>query len=140
MKGASIGNPFERFSDLFGNLEFVAGDSRAVRHIVENLDPFIRSRNKKMLYYLRIYSSLLYADSYFERGNIEKAKYYLELALNTELREKMPAEEKYAAKIRSLIDYAMDQMKDPAAMPDKERLRTRIHIAQNVCVLRMLYT
>jgi hypothetical protein len=140
-KNTLAANPLKRFSDLFSNLEFVSGDSEAVKQLIENLDPFIRRRNRRVIYYLRVYSSLLYAASYFERNNLDRTRQYLELAYNTELRVKMPGEQQYIKKIRSLIDVVFDTLKrEKPENINRDRMRTRMHIAQNVCVLRMLYS
>lgn len=136
---ALIEFPIKQLSDVLSNLEFVAGDRENIVKLVENLDPFIKRKKRRTIYYLRVYSNLLYAESFFIRGNLDRTRQFLEISRSSELGVKIREEIQYLKKIRSLITYVLNGIeKAKIANLEKDRLMTRIHIAQNLCVLRIL--
>jgi len=102
----------------------------------------ITGDKEKTIIYLRLYYDLVIAYDHMNAKGYQRSFNYLAIVLNN-TKEAMSGEEHYLGNIRSLVK---EVHKDKAAIVrqlkkgsiDPLRVKTKLHFAQNICILRIL--
>ena len=75
---------------------------RQLMKIEEIINPFLRIRNEKIIYYVRIYTNLVNAASFYEAGKVVKSKNLMRVVKGFTEHTSFPEEKSHVIKLNKL--------------------------------------
>ncbi len=103
-----------------------------------------RSEKAVFIYYIRLYTSLIISMNYLDKTHYKESISHLKILKNFMRSSKIESEEIYLNRIKTLVSLVLKSIKCGRCRAkncikcDKSHARTRLQLAQNICILRML--
>ncbi|HLD18805.1 MAG TPA: hypothetical protein VJB90_02240 [Candidatus Nanoarchaeia archaeon] len=121
----------------FGRPPFL--NARQVMQIEEAINPFIRDRQRKIIFYIRIHTMLINAMQVYKNRKKLKCMNILRVISDFTLKPAFSDERHYILKLhkinRELIDIV--ESKNTKDL-ETNHFRSKLQLAQNICILRLL--
>ena len=127
---------FLPFVKAIGMTPFLS--KRQIMQLTEILDPFLRERNEKIIFYIRIYTSLVNASQFYDTGKKVKSRNIIAVVISRTLKTSFSEEKKHVEKLNSLSKELYSLINMDKVPTSGHNFKTKIQLAQNICVLRLL--
>lgn len=103
-----------------------------------------RSEKAVFIYYIRLYTALIISLNYLDKIHYKQTISHLKVLQNFMRSSKLESEEMYLDRIKELVSLVLKGIKcgkcrtKNCTKCDRSHARTRLQLAQNICILRML--
>ena len=99
--------------------------------------------NEKRIYYIRLYTDLIRAEDYLTETGFKKSINFLMIIRNMTKETEFKEEEVYFKRINEIVNGILSKLKNRKnkiknEMIDHNHLKTKLQLAQNICILRVL--
>jgi len=99
-----------------------------------------RKKNRRVVYYLRLYTDLVDAQACLNPQGYTKFLYNIERVIKFARSCRFADEKKYTKKINELLNSIIEKKKTPMKNYNhlEHLIKTRMKIAKNICIMRIL--
>ena len=123
------------------NKDIAINLNKLIKFVFPKKDKYL---NEKTLFYLRLYTDLLRAETNMAEGGCNRVVYLLRIVRNMSRSTEFKEEEAYLKRIREIANEIISHIssikrimnKDPTG--DAFHAKTKLQLAQNICILRIL--